>query len=53
MKFRGDHLDLLTKTVAKEITDKEDKVFAYVGNGNYVLDQDGLEEAIRTALEKA
>jgi hypothetical protein len=53
MRFTGDHLELLTKAVVKQITEKEDEVFVYVGNGSYVLDQDGLEEAVRTALEAA
>lgn len=52
MRFTGDQLELLVTAIAKQITDNEDKVFPYVGIGN-VLDQDGLEETIRTALKNA
>lgn len=50
MKFHKDHLDGLTEAVAKKITENEDKVWVYVGVG-YVLDQDGLHEAIKKALK--
>jgi hypothetical protein len=53
MKFSKDHLELLTKAVANQITEKEDEVFVFIGNNMRILDQDSLEEAIRTALENA
>jgi hypothetical protein len=53
MRFTNNHLELLIEEVAKAITSKEDEVFVYVGNNSYVLDQDGLREAIREALENA
>ena len=41
----------LVSTLAEVITEKEDKVFPYVGIGN-VLDQNGLRSAIRTGVNR-
>jgi translation initiation factor 2 alpha subunit (eIF-2alpha) len=51
MKFEGDHLEGLTEVIVNQITEDEYKVWVYVGIG-YVLDQDGLRDAIKKALEE-
>lgn len=41
----------LVDRVCLEITEREDEVFPFVGNNSYVLDQNGLEEAVTSALK--
>jgi hypothetical protein len=43
-------IEILAEAIAKHITKKEDTVFPYIGNGSYVLDQDGLREVLIQAL---
>lgn len=49
--MKSDKIKALTEAIAEQITEDEDKVWVYVGIG-YVLDQDGLREAIKKALEE-
>lgn len=46
------HLEELSKAIANRITEREDAVFPYIGNNNYVLDQNELYETIKKAIEE-
>jgi thiamine pyrophosphate-dependent acetolactate synthase large subunit-like protein len=53
MKFTGNNLERLTKKIAQEILDQEERVHPYVGNNFYVFDEEELKKVIQEALEGA
>lgn len=53
MKFATKDRNLLIKAIVEAISENEDKVFRYVGNGGYILLLDDLKSVVRKALEAA